>query len=403
VIRTFKRIAAVPRGVWALGFVSMFMDVSSEMVHALLPVFLVTTLGASVALVGLIEGVSEATGSVVKVFSGWLSDRLGERKLLAVVGYGMAALVKPVFPVAGSPLEVLAARFVDRVGKGVRGAPRDALIADLTEPGTRGAAYGLRQSLDTVGAFCGPLLAIALMALYAGDIRAVLTWAVVPAVIAVLLLVVGVEDRVRPGRVARGAPIRWADLKLLGRAYWAVVAIGVIFTLARFSEAFLVLRASDAGMSLMLAPFVLVTMNVAYALVSAPAGSLSDRLDRRVLFGAGLAALVAADLVLAADPTVAGVLGAAALWGVHMGLTQGVMSAWVADAAPDRLRGTAFGLFNLAVGLALFVASALAGLLWSSFGPQVAFLAGSGFAAIALIGVMSARKMRATVCAGDGG
>jgi len=365
----------------------MFMDVSSEMVHALLPVFLVSSLGASVALVGLIEGVAEATASITKVFSGWLSDRLGKRKLLAVIGYGLGAVTKPVFPLAVTPFEVLAARFVDRIGKGVRGAPRDALVADLTSPGTRGAAYGLRQSLDTIGAFSGPLLAIALMAVFAGDIRAVFAWAVVPGAIAVLLLVLGVEE---PSSTAMGrqaaAPIRWAEVRAIGRGYWAVVAVGVVFTLARFSEAFLILRGSDAGLSLALTPLVLVVMNVAYALVSAPAGSLSDHLDRRVLLGAGLIALILADLLLAFVPTVVGVLAAAAVWGVHMGLTQGLLPAWIADTAPVRLRGTAFGLFNLAAGAALLVASTLAGVLWTTFGAAVTFLAGAAFALAALAG-----------------
>ena len=363
------------------------MDVSSEMVHALLPVFLVSSLGASVALVGLIEGVAEATASITKVFSGWLSDRLGKRKLLAVIGYGLGAVTKPVFPLAVTPFEVLAARFVDRIGKGVRGAPRDALVADLTSPGTRGAAYGLRQSLDTIGAFSGPLLAIALMAVFAGDIRAVFAWAVVPGAIAVLLLVLGVEE---PSSTAMGrqaaAPIRWAEVRAIGRGYWAVVAVGVVFTLARFSEAFLILRGSDAGLSLALTPLVLVVMNVAYALVSAPAGSLSDHLDRRVLLGAGLIALILADLLLAFVPTVVGVLAAAAVWGVHMGLTQGLLPAWIADTAPVRLRGTAFGLFNLAAGGALLVASTLAGVLWTTFGAAATFLAAAAFALAALAG-----------------
>ena len=383
---TYERLKAVPRGVWALGFVSMFMDVSSEMIHALLPVFLVTGLGASVALVGLIEGVAEATGSITKVFSGWLSDRLGKRKLLAVIGYGLGAATKPVFPLALTPFEVLGARFTDRIGKGIRGAPRDALVADLTLPGARGAAYGLRQSLDTVGAFSGPLLAIALMAAYAGDMRAVFAWAVVPGAIAVLLLVLGVEEPDRGAQTAPGAPIRWAEISGMGRSYWTVVVVGVVFTLARFSEAFLVLRASDVGLTPVLIPLVLVAMNVAYAAVSAPAGSLSDHVDRRVLLGSGLVALIGADLVLAAVPTIAGVLAAAAIWGVHMGLTQGLLAAWIADTAPDRLRGTAFGVFNLATGVTLFIASALAGVLWSAFAPEVTFLAGAAFALLALLG-----------------
>jgi MFS family permease len=377
---------AVPRSVWALGFVSMFMDISSEMIHSLLPVFLVTGLGASVALVGLIEGLAEATASITKVFSGWLSDRLGKRKLLAVIGYGLGAITKPVFPLAVTPFEVFGARFVDRVGKGIRGAPRDALVADITPPAVRGAAFGLRQSLDTVGAFGGPLLAMALMILLSSDIRGVFAWAIIPAIIAVLLLIFGVEEprAAAAGHAAR-LPIRWADVRGMGAAYWSVVALGVVFTMARFSEAFLILRASDAGLSAAMVPVVLVVMNVVYAIVSTPAGSLSDRVDRRLILLAGLVALIAADLVLAWSHGVGGVLVGVALWGLHMGMTQGLLAALVVDGAPARLRGTAFGVFNLASGVTMLAASGVAGLLWSRFGPQATFLSGAGFSALAFV------------------
>jgi MFS family permease len=379
-------LAAVPRGVWALGFVSMFMDISSEMIHSLLPVFLVANLGASVALVGLIEGVAEATASITKVFSGWLSDRLGKRKLLAVIGYGLGALTKPVFPLAVTPFEVFGARFIDRVGKGIRGAPRDALVADITPPAIRGAAFGLRQSLDTVGAFTGPLIAVALMFVLSGDIRGVFAWAIVPAIIAVVLLVVGVEEpAVSADSKAVRPTIRWSDVRSFGTPFWGVVALGVVFTMARFSEAFLVLRASDVGLRAALIPLVLVVMNIVYALVSAPAGSLSDRIDRRLVLLAGLVVLIIADLVLAWSQGIIGVLLGVGLWGLHMGLTQGLLAALVVDAAPANLRGTAFGLFNLASGLALLAASSVAGVLWSSHGAEATFLAGAVFAGIAAI------------------
>lgn len=367
----------------------MFMDISSEMIHSLLPVFLVSTLGASVALVGLIEGVAEATASITKVFSGWISDRLGRRKLLAVLGYGLGALSKPIFPLAVTPVEVLGARFADRVGKGLRGAPRDALVADITEPGARGAAFGLRQALDTVGAFLGPLVAMGLMVVLAGDIRAVFTWAVVPGVIAVLLMIFGVDEpkRSHAPRQAR-IPIRWAEVRDMGRPFWWVVAVGVVFTLARFSEAFLVLRAQGVGLRPALIPLVLIVMNVVYAAVAAPAGSLSDRMDRRALLAIGLGILILADLALAFLPSIGGVLFGVALWGAHMGVTQGLLSALVADAAPDRLRGTAFGVFNLATGLTLLVASGLAGILWSRFGAPTTFLAGVAFCTVALAGLL---------------
>jgi MFS family permease len=386
---------AVPRGVWALGFVSMFMDISSEMIHSLLPVFLVGTLGASVVMLGLIEGVAEATASITRIFSGWISDRLGKRKLLAVIGYGLGALTKPVFPLAVTPLEVLGARFADRIGKGIRGAPRDALVADITPPAIRGVAYGVRQGLDTVGAFLGPLLAMLLMALLANDIRAVYAWAVAPAAVAVVVLVVGVEEpRRADAHQPRRSPIRWSEVHAMGWPFWSVVAIGVVFTLARFSEAFLVLRAKDVGLAAALVPLVLVVMNVVYSGVAAPAGSLSDRVDRRMLLVAGLAALVLADLTFALWPTIAGALVGAGLWGLHMGLTQGILAALVADVAPERLRGTAFGLFNLATGVTLLAASALAGVLWSAYGAAATFLAGGAFALLAALGLILVVRRR---------
>lgn len=382
-------LRAVPRTVWALGLVSMFTDVSSEIIHSLLPVFLVTGLGASVALVGLIEGVAEATASITKLFSGWISDRLGKRKLLVLIGYGLATVTKPIFPLAVTPFEVLAARFADRIGKGIRGAPRDALIADITTEGGRGAAYGLRQSLDTVGAFVGPLIAMALMIVLAGDMRAVFAWAVVPAMIAVALIVLGVEE---PRGIARsaqaGPPIRLADVRGMGRRFWSIVLLGVVFTLARFSEAFLILRAQGVGLPIALVPVVLVLMNVVYAGVAAPVGALSDRIGRRRLLAAGLVVLLVADLMLTLFGSVAGVLAGVALWGLHMGLTQGLLSTLVADAAPAPLRATAFGLFNLATGISLLAASVIAGLLWATFGAQATFLAGAGFALLALTGLL---------------
>jgi MFS family permease len=384
--------ARLPRGVWALGFVSLLMDVSSEMIHALLPVYLVVVLGTSMLAVGVIEGIAEATAAITKIFSGALSDRLGRRKLLAAAGYGMAALTKPVFPLAETVGWLIAARFVDRIGKGIRGAPRDALVADLAPPEMRGAAFGLRQALDTVGAFLGPLLAIGLMWLTADNFRLVFWVAVLPAAGAFLLIVLAVREPPRPPSLAPvRAPLSRAELAKLGRAYGWVVAIAAVFTLARFSEAFLILRAQGLGLSLALVPAVLVVMNLVYALAAYPAGMLSDRMDRRRLLALGLIVLIAADLALAFAGGLAAVALGVVLWGLHMGLTQGLLAALVADTAPAELRGTAFGVFHLVSGVATLLASVIAGALWDRAGPAATFLAGAGFAALALVGLPGLR------------
>ncbi|MEG6507918.1 MFS transporter [Methyloligella sp. 2.7D] len=380
----------LPKTVWALGFTSLFMDVSSELIHGLLPVFLVVTLGASAAALGIIEGIAEATAHITRVFSGWLSDRLQRRKALAVAGYGLAAVTKPLFPLASAVWLVALARFLDRIGKGIRGAPRDALVADVTAPETRGAAFGLRQALDTVGATLGPLLAIGLMLLFSDNIRAVLWFAVIPAAISVLILLIFVQEP--PHRQQdKGVPIQAREIGQLGWFYWVVVAVGAVFTLARFSEAFLVIRAHDQGLSLALTPAVIAVMSLVYAVAAYPAGRLQDRYGARPLLLAGLAALIAADLLLALGGGLFPVFLGIGLWGLHMGLTQGVLSALVAEAAPARLRGTAFGLFGLSTGLAALTASILAGLLWDGIGPDATFLAGGGFAALALIGFLALR------------
>lgn len=386
---------ALPAGIWALGFGSLFMDMSSELIHALLPVFLVTTLGASVTTVGLIEGVAEATASITKVFSGALSDYLGKRKLLMVCGYGLAALTKPIFPLANAVGWVLAARFVDRVGKGIRGAPRDALVADIAPAPVRGAAYGLRQALDSVGAMTGPLLAVVLMLWFANDIRKVMAFAIVPAVIAVALLVVYVREPAQTRAAGRArTPLRLADTKRLPLRYWLVVLLGGVFTLARFSEAFLVLRARDVGLGLSYIPVVMIVMNVIYAGAAYPAGAAADRFSARILLAIGLVLLVAADVVLAFATTPLVVFAGSALWGLHMAFTQGLLAKLVADNAPADLRGTSFGLFNLVSGVSVLLASVIAGLLWSAFGAAATFLAGAAFAALAASGLLVAGGAR---------
>ena len=356
------------------------MDASSELVHSVLPVFLVTVLGASVAAVGLLEGVAEATAAITKVFSGALSDRWRRRKGLVLAGYGLAALSKPLFPLADSVTWVFTARFLDRVGKGIRGAPRDALIADLVPPGQRNAAYGLRQSLDSVGAFLGPLLAIGLLLLWQNDLRAVLWVAVVPAVLAVAVLLFGVEESRPAATVAGARPLALTGLGSLGRRYWIVLGLGSVITLARFSEAFLVLRGQQLGLPMAWVPAVILVMSLVYAASAYPAGLAARYWSRRTLLATGLAVLIGADLVLAAADGIVLVLAGAALWGLHMGLTQGLLAALVADAVPPERTGTAFGIFHLATGVFLLLASALAGLVWDRYGAPATFLTGAGSA-----------------------
>lgn len=380
-----SRTSQLPRAVWALGLTSLFMDISSELVHGLLPLFLVVNLGASAAALGLIEGIAEATAQITRVFSGWLSDVLGKRKALVVAGYGLAAATKPLFPLANSIGLVLFARFVDRIGKGIRTAPRDALIADITPAEAQGTAFGLRQSLDTIGATIGPLAAIGLMFLFNDDIRAVLWFAVIPAIIAVLVLVFGVSERALPKQKRVKSPLEWKELGKLGTAYWLVVGAGAIFTLARFSEAFLVIRAHDSGLALAWTPAVIGIMSLVFAATAYPAGRLQDKIGARPLLLLGLVVLIAADLALALAGSLIGIFIGIGLWGLHMGLTQGVLAALIAGTAPARLRGTAFGLFGLVLGVATLIASLVAGVLWDKIGPEATFEAGAAFAAAAFI------------------
>jgi MFS family permease len=378
-----------------MGLGSLFMDSSSELIHSLLPVFLATSLGASMVTIGVIEGVAEATASITKVFSGALSDYLRKRKFLMVLGYGLAAFTKPVFPLADSIGWVFGARFVDRIGKGIRGAPRDALVADITPPQLRGAAYGLRQALDSVGAFLGPILAILFMVLLNDNIRGAMWAAVLPAFIAVALLAVYVPepDRDAPGTPARG-PLTMADARRLPLRYWLVVLLGLVFTLARFSEAFLVLRARDVGLSLGFVPLVMIVMNIFYALFAYPAGAAADRYKPRTLLLFGLLFLIAADVISAVALTPLVFMCGTALWGLHLALTQGLLSKLVADTSPLELRGTAFGIFNLISGIALLFASVIAGALWTAYGAAATFLAGAAFAAVAAVGLAAYRTAR---------
>ncbi|AOI59146.1 MFS transporter [Burkholderia diffusa] len=379
------RKPAIPRTVWALGLVSLFMDLSSELIHALLPIYLVSTMGMSVAALGVLEGAAEATAMIVKVFSGAISDWLGRRKGLLLVGYGLAALTKPLFPLASTPAVVVTARLLDRVGKGIRGAPRDALVADVAPPEIRGACFGLRQSMDTVGAILGPMLAIVLMLWFGDRIRTVLWFAVVPAFVAIALIVFGVREpeQSKPDRHFR-SPLRWSALREFPRSYWFVVAAGATFTLARFSEAFLVLRAQQTGLDAAWIPAVMVAMSVTYSLSAWPVGILSDRLDRRVLLAAGMVLLIAADLLLGMGTSTISMFAGVAVWGLHMGFTQGILAAMVSETAPAALRGTAFGMFNLVSGICMLLASSIAGALWTRFGASTTFLAGAALVVVPL-------------------
>jgi MFS family permease len=391
------RNRALPGGIWAIGLVSMFMDISSELIHSLLPVFMTTTLGASMMTIGMLEGIAEATASVTKVFSGAVSDAIGKRKLLAVLGYGLSAVTKPLFPLANAIGWVFAARFSDRIGKGIRGAPRDALVADLVPEELRGAAYGLRQALDSAGAFAGPLLALAFMYVFAGNIRTVLWIAVLPAFVSVLLLIFGVHEpdsQAKPGR-ARGRLVLNGAWRL-PPSYWLVTLLGAVMTLARFSDAFLVLRAQQLGLTPGFVPLIMIVMNITYSLFSWPAGIAADKLQPKHLLLPGTILLIAADLVLAAATTPIVALAGAGIWGAHMALTQGVLSKMVADSSPAELRGTAFGIFNLVTGGGLLLSSVIAGALWNYSGPPATFITGAAFAAAASIGLFFYRPERRT-------
>lgn len=387
----------LPPGIWALGFVSMFMDISSELIHSLLPVFMSTVLGASIVTIGLVEGFAEATASITKVFSGVLSDYFRKRKVLLIIGYGLAAITKPLFPLATSIGWVFTGRFVDRIGKGIRGAPRDALVADIAPVNMRGAAYGLRQSLDSVGAFIGPLLAIVFMAYFKNQLKAVLWVAAVPAFISVGCLITGVREPEKPSYCQASVPtFALIRIKQLSSNYWLIVLFGAVFTLARFSEAFLILHAQSVGLAIGYVPMVMIFMNIFYSVGAYPAGIAADYFSQWTLLIIGLVILVFADLLLATATSAWHIFGGASMWGLHMAFTQGLFSKLVADTAPSELRGTAFGIFNLVSGIALLMASVIAGLMWNILGPCATFMVGTIFAALTITGILIFRANRPT-------
>ncbi|MCY7271424.1 MAG: MFS transporter [Sphingomonas bacterium] len=371
----------LPRTVWVLGIVSLLMDLSSEIYHALLPAFLTITLGLPVAAMGALDGISEATANMAKLVSGKLSDHQQKRKPWVLLGYGMAALSKPLFPLATGAIPVLGARFIDRIGKGIRGAPRDAMIADETPPEIRGAAFGLRQSLDTVGAFLAPLVAVGLMIALAGDIRLVFWIAVIPAMLSFLFAWVMLRET--GGGTAIATKLKWGGFRDLEPEVRRLIGVGFLFGLARFSESFLILKAMDVGLSASLSPLVLSLFSLSYLLLAFPAGQWSDRISPRTILIAGIAVLVAADLWLAQATSLWMVGVGVILWGAHMALTQGIFSRMIADAAAPERRATSFGAFFFASGIAALLASLGAGLMWDRSGPASVFTAGAVIAAVA--------------------
>jgi MFS family permease len=373
----------LPRTVWVLGFVSLFMDLSSEIYHALLPAFVTVVLGLPATALGAIDGVAEATANFAKLFSGRLSDRSMKRKPWIIAGYGLAAVSKPLFPLAGGAFTLLLARFADRIGKGIRGSPRDAMIADETPPEIRGRAYGLRQALDTAGALLAPLAAIGLMILLASDIRAVYWIAIVPAAISFLLAWLALREPEK--HVANGKALPFFHgFRALGKETKRLLAVGFLFTLARFSEAFLILKGIDIGLSEALSPVTLAIFNLAYVLLAYPAGALSDRMSPKSILVAGIGVLVAGDLILANTSGFAGLVVGVALWGGHMALTQGIFARMIADSASEDLRATSFGAFYFVTGIGALLASLGAGWLWDNQGASATFVTSAGIAAMAL-------------------
>jgi MFS family permease len=358
----------------ALGFVSLLTAISSAMIYGLLPVFLVKVLGVNVASVGLIEGMAESANSLIKIVSGTASDRIGRRMPLVIFGYTLSAVVKTLFPLAGAASTVLAARVLDRLGKGIRDAPRDAFLTDMTAPGLRGTSFGLRLALAIAGFVFGPFFAVGLMRLSGDDFRLVFWIALIPAFLSIIVLILAVKEMPfnhQPG--GRGLRFQRGDLNALPVAFWWAIVIASLLSLARFSPAFLVLKAHATGVDAAYVPMILGLMYFVYSVTAYPFGVLADRFDRRLQLGIGTLILVGADAVLAHAQTIWGAAFGAALWGLQMGVTQPVIGAIVADAAPERLRGAAFGIYDLTIGLAAFAASSGAGILWSISGPGTAF------------------------------
>lgn len=359
------------------------MDLSSEIYHALLPAFITLILGLPATALGAIDGVAEATASFAKLFSGRLSDRSLKRKQWVMAGYGLAALSKPLFPLATSAPALLAARFADRVGKGVRGSPRDAMIADETPPEIRGRAFGLRQALDTAGALLAPLVAIGLMAWLASDIRAVFWIAVIPAGISFLLAWLALREPETHLGPIKQSPFFHGFRELDSRTK-RLLQVGFLFTLARFSESFLILKGIGIGLSEAMSPLTLAIFNLAYVALAYPAGAMSDRMRPANLLALGMLALIAGNLVLAGTGGFTGLVIGTTLWGAHMALTQGIFSRMIADSAPDHLRATSFGAFWFVTGIGSLLASLGAGWMWDRQGSSATFITSAIVAGVAL-------------------
>lgn len=368
--------------VLAFSLVSLFQDISSEMIYPLLPSFLSGVLLAPASIVGLVEGQAESLSTLLKIISGWLSDRSGRRKAWASGGYTLSGLAKPFFAIATAWPQVLIVRTLDRLGKGVRGAPRDALMAMDVPPEKRGQAFGFHRAMDTLGAVIGPILAAVLLQLYQGELRAVFAWAILPGLLSALLSILLVRERPAPAQATRPPRLTLAPFD---RRFKRFLIVLVLFTLANSSDAFLLLRAQTSGIPLALTPLVWLVFNVVYALGAGPAGWLSDRLPRKRMLIAGFSvySLVYLGFTLLTDAWQIWPLFA--FYGLYYAMTDGVGRAFTADLTPAELRGTAFGLYYAATGLALFPASVIAGLLWDHIGPWAPFAFGAGWSGLATL------------------
>lgn len=385
----------LPKQIWALGFVSLLMDISSESIQGVLPIYLISSMGATATTLGLFEGVTEAMALVVKVFSGSLSDWMKKRKPLVIAGYFMGAISKPLFALANSVSMIFFIRLFDRIGKGVRGAPRDALMADIVPNNLRGQAFGLRQSLDTIGAFIGPILAMIVLSISNNDFSLLFWIAAIPGFLAVGVLFFGVHEKERSESIRPMSRLQFSDLKNFKKDYWLVVLLGCIFQLSRFSEAFLILKGKELGLPIESSPLVFIVMNIVYALTAYPIGNLSDKIGRSFFLIMGFIILIVADVLLATTSSIYLTFIGIALWGLHMGFSQGVLSAMVADTCPPQYKGTAYAFYNLFSAVALMLASTIAGSLWDNFGSQMTFFTGAGLAMVSLLLYIFLRSPRA--------